>query len=79
MQSVSTRGYLREEYRLFHSTDQRDLDFEAHNHDFHKVVLCLAGRVTYVMEGTTYYLRPWDILLIPEHQIHQSSFSSEEV
>ncbi len=79
MQSVNTRGYLNEEYRLFHSTDQRDLDFEAHNHDFHKVVLCLAGRVTYVMEGTTYYLRPWDILLIPEHQIHQSSFSSEEV
>ena len=79
MQSVGTRGYLNEEYRLFHSVDQRDLDFEAHNHDFHKIVLCLSGHVTYVMEGSTYFLRPWDLLLIPEHQIHQSSFRSDEV
>lgn len=79
MQTVGTRGYLNEEYRLFHSVDQRDLDFEAHNHDFHKIVLCLSGHVTYVMEGSTYFLRPWDLLLIPEHQIHQSSFRSNEV
>ena len=79
MQSVGTRGYLNEEFRLFHSVDQRDLDFEAHNHDFHKIVLCLSGHVTYVMEGSTYFLRPWDLLLIPEHQIHQSSFRSDEV
>lgn len=79
MQTVGKRGYLNEEYRLFHSVDQRDLDFEAHNHDFHKIVLCLSGHVTYVMEGSTYFLHPWDLLLIPEHQIHQSSFRSNEV
>ncbi len=78
MSAVNNRGYLNEDYRLFHSTDQRDLDFYTHSHDFHKLVLCLDGRVTYIMEGVTYYLRPWDILLIPEHQIHQSRLYSTE-
>ena len=78
MPAVNNRGYLNEDYRLFHSTDQRDLDFYTHSHDFHKLVLCLDGRVTYIMEGVTYYLRPWDILLIPEHQIHQSRLYSTE-
>ena len=67
-----SRGYLLEPYRLFHSTDRRDADFDAHSHDFHKMVLCLQGHVTYIMEGNSYELQPWDMLLIPEHQIHRS-------
>ena len=78
MQAVVSRGYLHEEYRLFHSSDRRDMDFEAHCHDFHKIVLCLKGQVTYIMEGNTYYLRSWDILLIPIHQIHRSILRSGE-
>ena len=78
MQGVRSRGYLNEEYRLFHSSDRLDMDFEAHCHDFHKIVLCLKGQVTYIMEGNTYYLRAWDILLIPEHQIHRSILRSGE-
>jgi AraC-like DNA-binding protein len=76
MEPVVSRGYLHEDFRLFHSTDRRDMDFQTHSHDFHKIVLCLSGQVTYVMEGSTYYLRPWDMLLIPEHQIHQSNMRS---
>ncbi len=78
MQTIINRGYLLEDYRLFHSTDRRDLDFQTHSHDFHKVVFCLSGQVTYIMEGTTYYLRASDTLLVPEHQIHQSIISSVE-
>mgnify|MGYP000036730485 CR=1 FL=1 len=72
MNESISRGYLHEPYRLFHSTDKRDMDFEAHSHDFHKMVFCLNGHVTYIMEGNSYELQPWDILLIPEHQIHRS-------
>ena len=72
MDAVSKRGYLHEKYRLFHSSDRRDVDFETHSHDFHKIVLCLNGRVTYIVEGVTYFLRPGDVLIIPEHQIHRS-------
>lgn len=78
MQTVSSRGYLRENYRLFHSSDRRDMDFQTHCHDFHKIILCLSGHVTYIMEGKTYFLRPWDLMIIPEHQIHQSLFDSTE-
>ena len=78
MQTVSNRGYLHENYRLFHSSDRRDMDFQTHCHDFHKVLLCLSGHVTYIMEGKTYFLRPWDLMIIPEHQIHQSIFDASE-
>ena len=78
MQTVSSRGYLHENYRLFHSSDRRDMDFQTHCHDFHKVLLCLSGHVTYIMEGKTYFLRPWDLMIIPEHQIHQSIFDASE-
>lgn len=73
------RGYLMENYRLFHSTDRRDADFLSHSHDFHKVVFCLSGKVTYTMEGTIYELRAWDILIVPEHQIHRSVMTADEV
>ena len=79
MTLVSNRGYLNEDYRLFHSTDRRDVDFQTHSHDFHKLVLCLTGSVTYIVEGVTYDLAPWDILLIPEHQIHRSILRSTEI
>lgn len=78
MNNVSKRGYLHENYRLFHSTDRRDMDFEMHSHDFHKIVLCLSGRVTYIVEGVTYFLRPWDVLIIPQQQIHRSIMHSSE-
>lgn len=78
MNTVSKRGYLNENYRLFHSTDRRDMDFETHSHDFHKIVLCLTGRVTYIVEGVTCFLRPWDLLIIPQHQIHRSIMHSTE-
>lgn len=78
MQGVTSRGYLRENYRLFHSWDRSDTDFQTHCHDFHKVVFCLKGRVEYGVEGVTYSLAPWDLLVIPEHQIHRSRFDSAQ-
>ena len=77
--TTTRRGYLNEPYRLFHSSDQRDLDFEAHSHDFHKLVFCLSGKVSYVMEGLTYSLGTGDLLRIPQHQIHQSRLYSNAV
>lgn len=79
MENTLTRGYLHEPYRLFHSLDRKDMDFDAHSHDFHKMVFCLQGSVTYIMEGNSYELQPWDILLIPEHQIHRSILHGKTV
>lgn len=65
------RGYLNEDFRLFHIRDQVELELAYHYHEFDKIVVFLGGNVTYLMEGKAYFLRPWDILLVPHGQIHR--------
>ena len=72
------RGYLHEEFRLFHLRDSRAQQMDYHYHDFDKLVLVLGGRVTYMVEGVTYFLQPWDILLIQHNMIHRPIIDSAE-
>lgn len=60
-------GYLEQEFRLFHIKDQTKRSFSYHYHDFHKVVVFLSGKAAYHIEGKSYYLKPWDILLVDRH------------
>ncbi|MEG0779717.1 MAG: AraC family transcriptional regulator [Oscillospiraceae bacterium] len=64
------RGYLNENFRLFHLKDSRAEKMDYHYHEFDKIVLMLRGKVTYVVEGVRYFLQPWDILLVPHNMIH---------
>ncbi len=68
---ADVRGYLREDYRLFHLRDSRAEEIGYHYHEFDKVLFFCAGEVTYLVEGRVYDLRAGDVLLIPHHQIHQ--------
>ena len=68
---VGKRGYLREDFRLFHLKDSRAQKLDYHYHEFDKLILFLGGKVTYVVEGVTYFLQPWDLLLVPHHAIHR--------
>ena len=70
------KGYLNEEFRLFHIKDQTGQEFSYHYHDFHKVVIFLSGQVTYHIEGKAYHLKPWDILLVSRHAIHKSEIDA---
>ena len=65
------RGYLHEDFRFFHLRDQQAQEVEYHYHAFDKLVLVLGGRVTYVVEGVTYFLQPWDLLLVSHDLIHR--------
>lgn len=65
------RGYLNEGFRLFHLKDSRAQKMSYHYHEFDKLILLLGGRVTYVVEGVTYFLRPWDVLLVQHNLIHK--------
>ena len=60
---VGKRGYLNEGFRLFHLKDSRAPKLDYHYHEFDKLILLLGGKVTYVVEGVTYFLQPWDVLL----------------
>ena len=64
-------GYLEQDFRLFHIKDQTKREFSYHYHDFHKVIIFLSGKVAYHIEGKSYYLKPWDILLVNRHAIHK--------
>lgn len=68
---VGKRGYLNEDFRLFRLKDSRAQKLDYHYHEFDKLILLLRGKVTYVVEGVTYFLRPWDILLVQHNLIHK--------
>ena len=69
---VGKRGYLNEGFRLFHLKDTRAQKLDYHYHEFDKLILLLGGKVTYVVEGVTYFLQPWDVLLVKHHTIHKA-------
>lgn len=77
MQSAANKGYLREDFRLFHLRDQKELPVQAHYHEFDKLLLLFQGSVEYTVEGVVYELRPGDLLLIRRHDIHRPVISGK--
>lgn len=67
---VGKRGYLNEDYRLFHLRDNRAVKLDYHYHEFDKLVFLLGGRATYNIEGKSYLLQPMDLLLVSRNLIH---------
>jgi AraC-like DNA-binding protein len=78
IESTGKRGYLNEDYRLFHIKDRRVLDVDYHYHEFDKVVVFISGKVTYIVEGKSYFLQPWDILLVDHDRIHRPLIDTSE-
>lgn len=65
------RGYLTEDFRLFHLRDSRAEELDFHYHEFDKIVFHLSGRVTYHLEGKRYFLKPYDLLMVGRSLIHK--------
>jgi len=65
-------GYLNENFRLFHLKDDLGDEKDYHYHTFDKVVVFISGKVNYLIEGITYPLQPWDMLLISHHTLHKA-------
>jgi AraC-like DNA-binding protein len=73
------RGYLKENFAYFHLKDQKTQEYEFHYHEFNKIVIFISGKVTYLIEGKSYNLKPWDILLVSESDIHKVIIDAEKV
>lgn len=71
-------GYLHQDFRFFHIADQTERTFEYHYHEFNKIIVFLSGNVTYLIEGKAYHLKPWDILLINNHDVHKPIINARE-
>ena len=65
------RGYLKEPFRLFHLADGRGEYIEYHYHTFHKIIILLAGKAGYAVEGERYELAPGDFVLVGSGSIHR--------
>lgn len=66
------RGYLNKNFQFFHLKDKKDTQFQFHYHNFNKIVIFISGNVTYLIEGKSYNLKPWDILLVNNNDIHKA-------
>lgn len=71
-QTFTTRQYmLNPHFEFFHYKDTPELEVEYHNHDFYEIYFLISGKVTYVIEGKYYRLRPGDIMLINNKELHR--------
>ena len=75
---IGKRGYLEQDFRLVHLKDSLAQRIDYHYHEFDKLVFCLGGKVTYVVEGVTYFLRPWDMVLVQHNLIHKPIMAASE-
>lgn len=71
MAQYAKKGYLDGQFRLFHLTDQETREIEYHYHDFDKITIFIKGQVTYVVEGRSYELKPYDIVLVKHNDLHR--------
>lgn len=72
------RGYLKEDFIFFHLKEKKQIEFEFHYHDFNKIVIFISGKVTYLIEGKAYELKPWDILFVSNNEVHKPLIDPEE-
>ena len=71
-QSYEKRGYLHEEFRLFHLISAMQEPVDWHYHAFHKICVFLGGEsMRYGIEGRSYALEPGDLILVPLGCIHR--------
>lgn len=77
METYEKRGYLLENFRLFHlRTDQAPaVDF--HYHEFCKLMLLVSGSGSYVVQGSRYLLQSGDVVLIDSRSVHRPEIESK--
>lgn len=76
-EQYAKKGYLLEDFRLFHLKDKGETKVDYHYHEFYKLLFFLSGSGGYVVEGKRYSLAPGDIILLDKHCIHRPEFTPE--
>lgn len=71
MAEYEKKGYLNQDFRIFHLVDESQREFSYHYHDFYKLVIFICGDVTYCIEGKSYELAPYDMVLVNAGEVHR--------
>lgn len=78
MSDYEKRGYLLENFRLFHLQSERHAQVDFHYHEFCKLVLLVSGKGAYVVDGQRYRLQPGDIVFVGSRSIHRPELEQGE-
>ena len=76
MSEYEKRGYLLENFRLFHLVSEQGAKVDYHYHEFCKLLLLISGRGGYVVDGQRYLLQPGDVVLIGSRSAHRPELES---
>ncbi len=70
------KGYLLEDFRLFHLKDAQGAMMDYHYHEFCKIMFLVSGTGAYSVEGKRYALNSGDIVLVGNQCVHRPEFES---
>lgn len=71
------KGYLLEDFRLFHLRGAQGVKAEYHYHDFCKLLILVSGSGGYSVEGRRYSLEAGDIVLVGSRCVHRPEFEPD--
>ncbi len=71
MAEYEKRGYLLENFRLFHLRSEQGTKVDYHYHEFCKLLLLVSGAGSYVVDGQRYLLQSGDAVLIGSRSVHR--------
>lgn len=74
MTNYQKKGYLTEDYRLFHLRTDGGTRPEFHYHEFCKILMLVSGSGSYAVDSERYALQPGDVVLIGSHSVHRPEF-----
>lgn len=74
MTNYQKKGYLTEDYRLFHLRSDSGTRPEFHYHEFCKILMLVSGSGGYTVDGRRYALQSGDIVLVGSHSVHRPEF-----
>lgn len=76
-ENYEKKGYLLEDFRLFHLQGAQGVKAEYHYHEFCKLLLLVSGSGGYSVEGQRYALQPGDIVLVGSRAVHRPEFAPD--
>lgn len=75
-ESYEKKGYLLENFRLFHLRDEVKGSIDYHYHEFYKLLFLISGNGGYSIEGNRYLLKSGDVVLVGSQRVHRPEFES---
>ena len=79
MAEYAKRGYLLENFRLFHLRSESGEKVDFHYHEFCKLLFLVSGQGSYFVDGKRYLLNAGDIVLIGSRSVHKPELSDGSI